>query len=108
MIEIDIGQLTPTLLTILCSSLATGVSVYVAMSNRIVVLETQMRQLLDQVKEANSDSKLIIKLERDLKTAFESIDELRADIDALSRREQDGEMALARLQTVCNSINKRS
>lgn len=83
-------------------------SVYVAMSNRIVVLETQMRQLLDQVKEANSDSKLIIKLERDLKTAFESIDELRADIDALSRREQEGEMALARLQTVCNSINKRS
>ena len=108
MITTNIEQLTPTLLTILCSSLATGVSVYVAMSNRIVVLETQMRQLLDQVKKANSDSELIIKLERDLKTAFERIDELRSDIDALSRREQDGEMALARLQTVCNSINKRS
>lgn len=108
MIEIDFEQLTPTLLTILCSSLATGVSVYVAMSNRIVVLETQMRQLLDQVRKANSDSELVIALERDLKTAFERIDELRSDIDALSRREQDGEMALARLQTVCNSINQRS
>ena len=108
MIEIDFEQLTPTLLTILCSSLATGVSVYVAMSNRIVVLETQMCQLLDQVRKANSDSELVIALERDLKTAFERIDELRSDIDALSRREQEGEMALARLQTVCNSINKRS
>lgn len=106
MIEIEISQLTPTLLTILCSSLATGVSVYVAMSNRIVVLETQMKQLLYQVKQSNASGSELIRAERDLHAAFERIEELKEENSQIFKRVTDCEMTLARLQTTCDSVNK--
>lgn len=76
MIELDVTTLIVPALSALLSAASVAGGVYVAISNRLSVLETKMDALSDKVEKHNSVIERTYKLETDAATAWKRHDEL--------------------------------
>ena len=72
MVEFEISTFVAPLVT----ALLTGIGIYVAMSNRLSVLETKMDALAKKVEKHNNVVERTYKLESDLSIAWRRHDEL--------------------------------
>lgn len=83
MVEFDAATLiVPALSALLPAASAAG-GVYVAISNRLSVLETKMDALSDKVEKHNSVIERTYKLETDAATAWKRHDELADRVERL-------------------------
>ncbi len=82
MVELEISTFVAPIVT----ALLTAVGIYVAMSNRLSVLETKMDGLAAKVEKHNTVVERTYKLENDMKTAWMRHDELKGRIDRLEER----------------------
>lgn len=76
MVEFDVTTLIVPALSALLSAASVAGGVYVAISNRLSVLETKMDALSDKVEKHNSVIERTYKLETDAATAWKRHDEL--------------------------------
>lgn len=83
MIELDAATLIAPALSALLSAASAAGGVYVAISNRLSVLETKMDALSDKVEKHNSVIERTYKLETDVATAWKRHDELAERVDRL-------------------------
>ena len=79
MVEFEISTFVAPLVT----ALLTGIGIYVAMSNRLSVLETKMDALAKKVEKHNNVVERTYKLESDLATAWRRHDELSDRVERL-------------------------
>ncbi len=84
MIALDVTTLIVPALSALLSAASVAGGVYVAISNRLSVLETKMDALSDKVEKHNSVIERTYKLETDAATAWKRHDEL---VDRVERLE---------------------
>lgn len=77
---IELSTLAAPVLSALLGAIATGISIYVAMSNRLSILETKMDNLAEDVRKHNGVIARTYKLESDMGTAFHRIDDIRNEI----------------------------
>lgn len=83
MIELDVTTLIVPALSALLSAASAAGGVYVAISNRLSVLETKMDALSDKVEKHNSVIERTYKLETDAATAWKRHDELADRVERL-------------------------
>lgn len=83
MIELDATTLIVPALSALLSAASAAGGVYVAISNRLSVLETKMDALSDKVEKHNSVIERTYKLETDAATAWKRHDELADRVERL-------------------------
>lgn len=83
MIEFDVTALIVPALSALLSAASVAGGVYVAISNRLSVLETKMDALSDKVEKHNSVIERTYKLETDAATAWKRHDELAGRVERL-------------------------
>ena len=83
MIELDVAALIAPALSALLSAASAAGGVYVAISNRLSVLETKMDALSDKVEKHNSVIERTYKLETDAATAWKRHDELTERVERL-------------------------
>lgn len=83
MIELDVATLVVPALSALLSAASVAGGVYVAISNRLSVLETKMDALSDKVEKHNSVIERTYKLETDAATAWKRHDELADRVERL-------------------------
>lgn len=83
MIELDVTTLIVPALSALVSAASVAGGVYVAISNRLSVLETKMDALSDKVEKHNSVIERTYKLETDAATAWKRHDELADRVERL-------------------------
>lgn len=83
MIEFDAATLIVPALSALLSAASVAGGVYVAISNRLSVLETKMDALSDKVEKHNSVIERTYKLETDAATAWKRHDELADRVERL-------------------------
>lgn len=83
MIELDVANLIVPALSALLSAASVAGGVYVAISNRLSVLETKMDALSDKVERHNSVIERTYKLETDAATAWKRHDELADRVERL-------------------------
>lgn len=83
MIELDVTTLIVPALSALMSAASVAGGVYVAISNRLSVLETKMDALSDKVEKHNSVIERTYKLETDAATAWKRYDELADRVERL-------------------------
>lgn len=83
MIELDVTALVVPALSALLSAASAAGGVYVAISNRLSVLETKMDALSDKVEKHNSVIERTYKLETDAATAWKRHDELAGRVERL-------------------------
>ena len=83
MIEFDVATLVVPALSALLSAASVACGVYVAISNRLSVLETKMDALSDKVEKHNSVIERTYKLETDAATAWKRHDELADRVERL-------------------------
>lgn len=83
MIELDVATLIVPALSALLSAASVAGGVYVAISNRLSVLETKMDALGDKVEKHNSVIERTYKLETDAATAWKRHDELADRVERL-------------------------
>lgn len=83
MIELDVTALIVPALSALVSAASVAGGVYVAISNRLSVLETKMDALSDKVEKHNSVIERTYKLETDAATAWKRHDELADRVERL-------------------------
>ena len=83
MIELDVTTLIVPALSALLSAASVAGGVYVAISNRLSVLETKMDALSDEVEKHNSVIERTYKLETDAATAWKRHDELADRVERL-------------------------
>ena len=83
MIELDVTTLIVPALSALVSAASVAGGVYVAISNRLSVLETKMDALSDKVERHNSVIERTYKLETDAATAWKRHDELADRVERL-------------------------
>ena len=83
MIEFDVTTLIVPALSALMSAASVAGGVYVAISNRLSVLETKMDALSDKVEKHNSVIERTYKLETDAATAWKRHDELADRVERL-------------------------
>lgn len=83
MIELDVTTLIVPALSALLSAASAAGGVYVAISNRLSVLETKMDALSDKVERHNSVIERTYKLETDAATAWKRHDELADRVERL-------------------------
>lgn len=83
MIEFDVTALIVPALSALLSAASVAGGVYVAISNRLSVLETKMDALSDKVEKHNSVIERTYKLETDAATAWKRHDELADRVERL-------------------------
>lgn len=83
MIEFDVATLIVPALSALLSAASVAGGVYVAISNRLSVLETKMDALSDKVEKHNSVIERTYKLETDAATAWKRHDELAERVERL-------------------------
>lgn len=83
MIEFDVTSLIVPALSALLSAASVAGGVYVAISNRLSVLETKMDALSDKVEKHNSVIERTYKLETDAATAWKRHDELADRVERL-------------------------
>jgi hypothetical protein len=82
-IELDVATLIVPALSALLSAASVAGGVYVAISNRLSVLETKMDALSDKVEKHNSVIERTYKLETDAATAWKRHDELADRVERL-------------------------
>lgn len=85
MIELELS----TFVAPVATALLTAVGIYVAMSNRISILETKMDSLASKVEKHNSIVERTYKLESDVATAWKRHDELRERVERLEKGAQE-------------------
>lgn len=83
MIEFDVTTLIVPALSALLSGASVAGGVYVAISNRLSVLETKMDALSGKVEKHNSVIERTYKLETDAATAWKRHDELADRVERL-------------------------
>lgn len=83
MIEFDVTTLIVPALSALLSAASVAGGVYVAISNRLSVLETKMDALSDKVEKHNSVIERTYKLETDAATVWKRHDELADRVERL-------------------------
>lgn len=83
MMEFDVTTLIVPALSALLSAASVAGGVYVAISNRLSVLETKMDALSDKVEKHNSVIERTYKLETDAATAWKRHDELADRVERL-------------------------
>lgn len=83
MIEFDVTALIVPALSALLSAASAAGGVYVAISNRLSVLETKMDALSDKVEKHNSVIERTYKLETGAATAWKRHDELADRVERL-------------------------
>ena len=83
MMEFDAATLIVPALSALLSAASAAGGVYVAISNRLSVLETKMDALSDKVEKHNSVIERTYKLETDAATAWKRHDELADRVERL-------------------------
>ena len=83
MMEFDVATLIVPALSALLSAASAAGGVYVAISNRLSVLETKMDALSDKVEKHNSVIERTYKLETDAATAWKRHDELADRVERL-------------------------
>lgn len=83
MIEFDVTTLIVPAFSALLSAASVAGGVYVAISNRLSVLETKMDALSDKVEKHNSVIERTYKLETDAATAWKRHDELADRVERL-------------------------
>lgn len=83
MIGFDVTTLIVPALSALLSAASVAGGVYVAISNRLSVLETKMDALSDKVEKHNSVIERTYKLETDAATAWKRHDELADRVERL-------------------------
>lgn len=83
MMEFDVATLFAPALSALLSAASAAGGVYVAISNRLSVLETKMDALSDKVEKHNSVIERTYKLETDAATAWKRHDELADRVERL-------------------------
>lgn len=83
MIDLDVTTLIVPALSALLSAASVAGGVYVAISNRLSVLETKMDALSDKVEKHNSVIERTYKLETDAATAWKRHDELADRVERL-------------------------
>lgn len=84
---IDWTALVAPILTAVIGSAGTGIGVYVAMSNRLSVLETKMDALSKSVDKHNGIVERTYKLESDMSTMWRRHDELKDEVKELENGE---------------------
>jgi hypothetical protein len=89
-IEFDVTTLIVPALSALLSAASVAGGVYVAISNRLSVLETKMDALSDKVEKHNSVIERTYKLETDVATAWKRHDELAERVDRLEDARMGG------------------
>ena len=70
------------------SAVLATVACYVAITNRVTKLETLMESVRDETRRHNEVVERTYALERDVKTTFMRIDELREDVKDLQKGRQ--------------------
>lgn len=90
MIEFDVTTLIVPALSALLSAASVAGGVYVAISNRLSVLETKMDALSDKVEKHNSVIERTYKLETDAATAWKRHDELADRVERLENMKIGG------------------
>lgn len=83
MIEFDVTTLIVPAFSALLSAASAAGGVYVAISNRLSVLETKMDALSDKVEKHNTVIERTYKLETDAATAWKRHDELADRVERL-------------------------
>ena len=83
MLEFDVANLIVPALSALLSAASVAGGVYVAISNRLSVLETKMDALSDKVEKHNSVIERTYRLETDAATAWKRHDELADRVERL-------------------------
>lgn len=83
MIELDVTTLIVPIVSALVSAASAAGGVYVAITNRLSVLETKMDALSDKVEKHNSVIERTYKLETDAATAWKRHDELADRVERL-------------------------
>ncbi len=83
MIELEISTLVVPIASAVLSAVFAACGVYVAISNRLSVLETKMDSLSTKVAKHNSVIERTYKLETDAATAWKRHDELAERVERL-------------------------
>ena len=79
-------SLLPTILSAVITAVVSAVSVYVSLNSRIAVIETKIDTLSKRVEKHNNMVERTYILERDVKTIFNQLSEIKSDIEKLEQR----------------------
>lgn len=79
----NLNDFAPQIFTAVITGLFSAIGVYVAMSNRLSVLEVKVDSLTHQLDNLVPLAEKVAVTERDLKTAFIKIDDNKRDIEKL-------------------------
>lgn len=78
-------SLLPTILSAVITAVVSAVSVYVSLNSRIAVIETKIDTLSKRVEKHNNMVERTYILERDVKTIFNQLKEIKSDIEKLEQ-----------------------
>lgn len=78
-------SLLPTILSAVITAVVSAVSVYVSLNSRIAVIETKIDTLSKRVEKHNNMVERTYILERDVKTIFNQLSEIKNDIHILEQ-----------------------
>ena len=84
-----LSALLPTIISACFTALVSGITVYVSLSNRMAITETKIDTLTKRVEKHNQIVERTYIVERDIKTAFKQIEEIKADIHTLEQEQKD-------------------
>ena len=79
-------NLLPTILSAVITAVVSAVSVYVSLNSRIAVIETKIDTLSKRVEKHNNMVERTYILERDVKTLFNQLEDIKQDIHNLEQR----------------------
>lgn len=79
-------SLLPTILSAVITAVVSAVSVYVSLNSRIAVIETKIDTLSKRVEKHNNMVERTYILERDVKTLFNQLEDIKQDIHNLEQR----------------------
>jgi 5-bromo-4-chloroindolyl phosphate hydrolysis protein len=79
-------NLLPTILSAVITAVVSAVSVYVSLNSRIAVIETKIDTLSKRVEKHNNMVERTYILERDVKTIFNQLEDIKQDIHNLEQR----------------------
>lgn len=79
-------SLLPTILSAVITAVVSAVSVYVSLNSRIAVIETKIDTLSKRVEKHNNMVERTYILERDVKTIFNQLEDIKQDIHNLEQR----------------------
>lgn len=83
-----LSALLPTIISACFTALVSGITVYVSLSNRMAITETKIDTLTKRVEKHNQIVERTYIVERDIKTAFKQLEEIKADIHTLEQEQR--------------------